>query len=457
MKTNKVFGLLAALAILMSFGAACAPSPAQTPEAPAAAPTNAPPAVVPPTSAGGGVIELTLWHEESPPARVAAFQKVIDSFNSTHPNIKVTQAPQSWADIYAKLYAAVEADSMPDIVLSIPDMTMAMKLTGALQPVDDIVKEVDTQYSLMKSQITPYEYDGHMWAVPMWGMTHLIWYNVGMFEKAGIKTPLESWDDLLAAAKTLTKDGKFGVALPASQFMFTDQNVYNFMATNNCEMFDSAGKVTLDSPQCVKSFELYNELLKYAPPNAISWTWGDAELEFVSQTSGMIMLFPSMAQYMDAEAKGGGPFSAMRVPYPPGGKNGSASYSNGAMVFTKDPARYAAVKEFLLYLHEPDVNGAWLAELEPGVYLPITAAAAKSESFWSNPVIDYYKAEMNLEVEATADGSLFGFEYAPVPVIGRVAGENLLAQIVGKMAISGMTPQEAVTWAANTIREWQLQ
>jgi multiple sugar transport system substrate-binding protein len=458
MKSLTLIRLLLALTIVMAIGAQCGPSPEATQPAQEAAPTVEQPTEqkveAPPSSE---VIEITLWHEESPPQRVESFQKLIDQFNGTHPNIKVVQAPQSWAEIYAKLYAAIEANNTPDVVFSIPDLTMAMKITGALQPVDDIVKDVDSKYDLLDSQMTPYYYDGHYWSVPMWGMTHLLCYNQGVFDKAGISYPFKSWEEELAAAEKLTKDGKFGVAFPASQLMMTDQNIYDYMVTNNCEVFDANGNVTIDSPQCIESFDFYNKLLKYAPPDVVSWNWGDNEMSFLTETSFMIQLFPAFGQWMAAEKDGKGPFSCMRVPYPPGGKYGSASYSNGAMIFAKDPKRYAAVKEFLLYLHEPDINGAWLADWEPGVYLPITAAAAKSNSFWSHPAIDYFKQEVQLQIEATADGKLFGFEYEPVPVIGRVAGENLLGQIAGKMATGDMTPEEAAKWAADTIREWQQE
>jgi multiple sugar transport system substrate-binding protein len=400
-------------------------------------------------------IQLVLWHQESPPQRVESFQKIIDQFNKEHETIQVRQEPQSWAEIYAKLYASIEAGNPPDVAFSIPDMSMAMKLTGALQPVEDIVNEIESKYDYIDSQVVPYKYEGHVWSVPMWGMTHLLCYNQGAFDEAGISYPFKNWDEELAAAQKLTADGKFGVAFPASQLMMTDQNIYNYMVTNKCEIFDKDGNVTIDSPSCVESFTYYNELLQYAPPDVVSWNWGDNEMSFLSETSYMIQLFPSFGAWMNAEKEGKGPFSCMRVPYPEGGQYGSASYSNGAMVFTKDPARQAAVKEFLLYLHQPEINGAWLSDWEPGVYLPITKASMDSKAFWSHPAIDYFKDEVKLQADATADGKLFGFEYEPQEVIGRVAGENLLGQIAGKMKTGEMTPEEAAAWAAETIRQWQ--
>jgi len=411
--------------------------------------------LLPKIGASEEIVKLVLWHQESPPRRVEAFQKIIDRFNAEHPEIEVKQAPQSWGEIYPKLYASIEAGNPPDILFSIPDLTMAMKLTGAVTPVEDIVSEIESKYDMVDSQIAPYEYDGHIWAVPMWGMTHLLCFNEGVFDEEGISYPFNSWNELLEAGKKLTKDGKFGIGFPASQLMMTDQNVYNYMVTNNCEIFDEDGNVTLDSQKCVESFDFYDQLLDYAPPDVVTWFWGDSEMLFLAENIYTIQLFPSLAEWMKAEKEGKGPFNCMEIPYPEGGRDGAASYSNGATVFTKDPARLEAIKTFLLYLHEPDVNGEWLSNWDAGVYLPITKASMESDTFWSNEVVKYYEDIIKLQFAATEDGKLFGFEYAPQPVIGKIAGENLLGQMAGRLAVDKMTAEEVVKWGADMIRTWQ--
>jgi len=400
------------------------------------------------------IVNLVVWHQESPPPRVEAFQKIIDRFNAEHPEIKVEQAPQSWAEIYPKLYASIEAGSPPDVLFSIPDLTMAMKLTGAVIPVEEIVNEINSKYDILDSQIAPYEYDGHIWAVPMFGMTHLLSFNKAMFDKEGIPYPLNSWDELLDAAKKLTKDGKFGIGFPASQLMMTDQYVYNFMITNNCEIFDKDGNVTLDSQKGVESFAFIDQLLDCSPPDAVTWDWGDRPMYYFSENVAMIMDFLILESVWEAEQDGAGPFGFMRVPFPEGGRPGSASYSNGATIFAKDPVRLEAIKTFLLYLHEPEINGEWLSSMHAGLYLPITKASMESESFWSNEIIKHYEDGTRLVFEATEDGDLFGFEHEPHPVIGRVAGENLLGQMAGQLAIGRMTSEEVVKWGAGMIRAW---
>jgi multiple sugar transport system substrate-binding protein len=401
------------------------------------------------------IVKLVLWHQESPPPRVEAFQKIIDRFNAEHPEIQVKQAPQSWTEIYPKLYAAIEAGNPPDILFSIPDLTMAMKLTGAVTPVEDIVNEIDSKYDMLDSQIAPYDYDGHIWAVPMFGMTYLLLFNKGVFDKEGISYPFNSWNELLDAVKKLTKNGKFGFGFPASQLMMTDQYVYSFMVTNNCEIFDNDGNVTLDSQKCVESFAFIDQLIDYSPPNVVTWSWGDRGMYFLSENTYMMEDFLVPTDPMEAEKEGKGPFGFMRIPYPEGGKYGSPSYSNGATVFTKDPTRLEAIKTFLLYLHEPEINGELLSNMYAGLYLPITKASMESKSFWSNEIIERYKDDVKLAFAATADGKLFGFEYAPQPVIGRIAGDNLLGQMAGKLATNQMTAEEVVKWGADKIRAWQ--
>ena len=206
---------------------------------------------------------------------------------------------------------------------------------------------------------------------------------------------------------------------------------------------------------CVESFAFYDQLLDYAPPDVVTWFWGDSEMLFLAENIYTIQLFPSLAEWMKAEKEDKGPFNCMTIPYPEGGRDGAASYSNGATVFTKDPVRLEAIKTFLIYLHEPDVNGEWLSNWDAGVYLPITKASMESETFWSNEVVKYYEDIVKLQFAATEDGKLFGFEYAPQPVIGKIAGENLLGQMAGRLAVDQMTAEEVVKWGADMIRAWQ--
>ena len=115
--------------------------------------------------------ELSLWHMETPPHRVETFQVLIDEFEELNPGISINQESVSWGDAYTKLFSAIQANVMPDICFTIPDFTLNFLPMGVVQPVEDLIAELDEKYGYIQAQLKPYEYGGHFWAVPTWGMT----------------------------------------------------------------------------------------------------------------------------------------------------------------------------------------------------------------------------------------------------------------------------------------------
>src|SRR3712207_2551222 len=98
----------------------------------------------------GGKVQLTLWHQEQPPNRVKQFQKVIDAFNNSQKDIQVRQQVQNWEDAYQKTTSAIQAGTPPDLQFTIPDFTVAIKQTGAVQPVEDIVEEINSSHTFLE-------------------------------------------------------------------------------------------------------------------------------------------------------------------------------------------------------------------------------------------------------------------------------------------------------------------
>lgn len=105
-------------------------------------------------------VEVTLWHMEQPPHRVARIQELIDEFNAANPDIVVKQEPQSWGEIYAKAPAAVAAGAGPDMLFAIPDFAPILKDIGALSSVEDFVTELDGEHDFVDSAVEAYSYDG---------------------------------------------------------------------------------------------------------------------------------------------------------------------------------------------------------------------------------------------------------------------------------------------------------
>ena len=87
-----------------------------------------------------------------------------------------------------------------------------MRKTRIVQPVTDFVKKLDEQHHFLKQAVVPYTDDNQVWAVLLYGMVQVLWYRKDLFKAAGLdpSKPPATRDELIADAKALAKDGKYG-------------------------------------------------------------------------------------------------------------------------------------------------------------------------------------------------------------------------------------------------------
>jgi multiple sugar transport system substrate-binding protein len=403
--------------------------------------------VVPPLAATNAQdkVKVTFWHMEQPPYRVARFQELIDEFNAANPDIEVSQEPQSWGEIYTKAPAAIAAGNAPEMLFAIPDFTPILKDLGKVQPVEDFVAEMDATHHFFPAAVAPYTYDGHTWAVPMWNMAQSLWYRNSVFQDAGIAVPT-TWDEWLAAAETLTTGDQYGIGLPANKQLYTDQTVYDFMINAGAdEIYNSDGSLRFNNPQTVEAFDMYSKLYKFSPADSPNWMWGEAEACFANRTCAMVLQFTVITTY-DQQAEGDPTdLGVAPIPYMAGVENpGTISYVNAVMILTDDPAKKAASEKFLSFLLQPENYGRFI-NAEPGLYLPVTEDGSTADSYWSDPVVVKYKSQIEVMLQNSTAGRLFGFTGGNTfPSIATISAQNLLAQTLQLVVIDGKSAADAV-------------
>ncbi|MEJ7639772.1 MAG: extracellular solute-binding protein [Singulisphaera sp.] len=180
--------------------------------------------------------------------KAEVFQKFIDA--STE-NADVGSSKSHRVDQASKLVSALTAGNPPDVMLSLPALTMTLQSRGDIVPVDDIVESVNTKYKLVESQLTPFKYQDATWGVPMWGMTFLLHYRTDLLEGSGVGAPPTTWGEWLGASTKMTGGGKFGIVLPANKNLFTTENFYSLMINANARVYGPDGEVAFSSPETV--------------------------------------------------------------------------------------------------------------------------------------------------------------------------------------------------------------
>lgn len=389
--------------------------------------------------------ELLLWHMEQPPHRVARVQELLDAFNAAHPDIVVRQEPQNWGEIYAKAPAALAAGNAPDLLFAIPDFAPILKEIGAVQDVAAFVATLDAEHDLLDSAVASYSYDGGVWAVPLYNMAMSLWYHKSAFEAAGIPVPV-TWSDWQAATEKLTTNGTYGIGLPASRGLYTDQTVYTFMVNNGAsEIYTADGSFAFDTPATVGAYATAAEMQAFSPPDSAGWFWGDAEACFASSTCAQILQFTVITTY-DTQGSGD-PADLGVAPIPRAddqSQHNTIAYANAVMLLSDDPAKRAAFETFIAWLMEPENYGRFL-NMEPGLFLPVTADGAVAESFWDDPLVQKYRSQVETMITNSANGMLFGFTGGRTfPSIAPVSGQNVLSEVLQAVVIDGIEPAAAV-------------
>ena len=391
-------------------------------------------------------VEISLWHMEQPPHRVERIQTLIDEFNAANPEIKVSQEPQNWGEIYAKAPAALAAGTGPDMLFAIPDFAPILKDLGALTSVADFVEELDQKHDFVDSTVEAYSYDDGIWAVPLYNMTLNLWYRKSVFKEAGLDVP-KSWEQWNDAAKTLTSDGRFGMGLPANKQLYTDQTVYSVMVNGGAsELYNEDGTLRFDNPETVAAYEFYDSMMAYSPPDAPSWTWGEAEACFASGSCGMIMQFTVISTYENQAEGDPADLGVAAIPTKDGSDdNATIAYANAVMLLSDEEAKREASKAFIRFLLEPENYGRFL-NMEPGLFMPLTASGADAESFWNDPMAQEYREQIETVIKNGQNGKLFGFTSGRVfPAIASISGQNVLAETLQSVVVSDKNPSEAVS------------
>lgn len=401
--------------------------------------------------------QIVVWHQEQPPNRVERFEEIAEAFNAQNPDIQVTVQVQDWNFVYQKLAAAASAGLQPDVIFVIPDFATTVRNLNLGQPVTDLVEELHASNQFIQAALDPYFSEDEFWAVPLYGMEQVLWYRKDIFNEAGIAGPPRTWEELVEIARTLTTEDRYGIAVPAGRNLASDQVIYSLMVTSGAkDLFDENGNVTFYSPETVRAFELYGQLLECSPPDATSYSWGEPQALF---NSGRVAMAIEKGQYLlpfeDESGRSASDLGMARLPLPStGGEEGTIYYSNAAMILAEDPAKIEAAKEFLRFiLNDPEVYGEFLTA-EPGLFLPVTQTGLQSQTFWNDPIVSKYRDIVEEIIAYSEYGALFGFTSGNIrPEIGAISQQNLLAQTVQQMVSGGMTAEEAVQWGQKKMEE----
>lgn len=403
---------------------------------------------------------VRVWHTETEPATIAAFQEIINDFEKLHPDITIKQEGLAWGDLEAKLTAALAAGSPPDAAHGQAVTCASFYAKGLLRSQEDIAAVIgrDNIWEPVRMQCF---HDGKYYGIPHSPNVSLLIYRKDIFKAKGLKQP-ETWDDFIKVAQAMMerdKDGRvtrYGLSLPGTP-LFINILVGELTAANGGRLFDlKAGRPTFTEKQVVEVLDFYKKLNDTVlPPGWLGHAYLDTFANLATGKAAMLYQgYGRGAGYIEKYApKGtGNPdhFGVMVKPHGPSGKQTAAQIDAEPWMIFKNAKYPEEAAEFIKFFFKEEEYIKYLHTV-PIHLLPTLKSVQRSKAYQANEMyqrwkewvdMDYYYFEKNLAkptlITQWADLKLpFGLE---------ILGSGIVVDMVTD-AVRGMPSKEAAAKA----------
>ena len=264
---KKLFASLLALALLVGCssggGGSAQPSSEEKPKEEETA-----------TEEGGseeaGAADLEIWLASVGGPTAWLTEKMQGWANENGVNINIVN-PATYDETYTNLQAAIAGGVQPDIVLLDPAPARFLYGKGLTENLKDLGLAPEDYIDAYMGQCI-YD-DGAAFAVPLYGTIQIGYYNVELFEKAGVDPEsVVSWQDLVAVSDKLQGAGATYVWEPMGG---NAKNMIDAAFANGAKVFAEDGEtVTINSPEWVEVFEQFRKWIHEDKLMTAKWGQG---------------------------------------------------------------------------------------------------------------------------------------------------------------------------------------
>ena len=144
-------------------------------------------------------VKLVIWEWISTQGSGPIYQKILQSYRDSHPNIEIESISDPWNQAHNKVLLMYQAHKMPDIIGVNRNWLMEFVSMGILEDLTPYVDSVpgmrDKYYDAVKGEL-----NGKVWILPYAGGDAALIYNKDAFQKMGL-TPPKTLDEFVKIGK----------------------------------------------------------------------------------------------------------------------------------------------------------------------------------------------------------------------------------------------------------------
>jgi sn-glycerol 3-phosphate transport system substrate-binding protein len=403
-------------------------------------------------------VQITMWHSMTR-ANADTLQKLVDQFNSSQTDVRVTLVNQVDYDAtFAKYKAGLSSGDLPDIVqLQETDQQQVID-TGTVLPAGACAKVDKYSFSdFLPRVVSYYTVRGQQYAMPFNTSGPVLYYNKKAFQAAGLdpNKPPSTLDEVRTDSQKLKSSGavsKAGIGLKLDPGFFEHflAKAGKLFVNNSNGRKARATKTVFDNSAGLQIFQWMSGMVKdgLAQTNPDTGPSAFDDLLGIGNGSFAMAIDTSASLGTITQVLGSGSYPNVDLgvaPMPgPSGKGG-VLVSGGAlyMVNKSRPEKQEAAWRFLKFLDDTAQQATWATGTG---YVPIRKSTASSQvmqDFWAkNP---YYKVAYDQLLSGSNDAASSG------SVIGDYVGvRNAMRDAENTMFLEGKSPADALKGAASS-------
>jgi multiple sugar transport system substrate-binding protein len=390
-------------------------------------------------SGSGGTVEIKFWHGQTQgPAKL--LQDMVDEFNRTHPNIKVSKdfGGVNSDRMLQKVTAGLQAGSYPDVAYIYGSDLANLAKSDKLADLTDKKADIDWDKFFPAAQEAA-TVDGRVRAFPALIDNLAVVYNKKIFDDAGEAYPQEdwTWDEFRAAAAKLNDSDKgiAGFAWPGTGDEDTTWRYWPLLWQQGGDILAEDGEsVGFDTPEGEAALQQIADMASdgsiYIDNSA-----GSERMQqlFASGKMAMTIAGPwALPEFVDGKIDYG------VAPLPSfGGEHTTIAGPDTWAIFDNGDAKAEAATEFVSWLTAPKQQIRWLSEAGS---LPTRTDMADLPSYpdyeASLPELDKFVDNLELaRIRPTV---------AEYPQISQAIGKGIASVLQGKSS-----PADALSKAAD--------
>ncbi|MEU9558830.1 ABC transporter substrate-binding protein [Streptomyces fumanus] len=309
---------------------------------------------------GGSPKTLTYWASNQG-ASVEIDKKVLqpelDKFEKrTGIEVKLEVVP--WSDLLNRILTAATSGQGPDVLNIGNTWSASLQATGALLPWDaENFGKIGGKDRFVPSALGSTGVRGQdPAAVPLYSMAYALYYNKKMFADAGISKPPVTWDELVAAGKKLSKDGKWGLGTEGSNPSENIHHAYIFAKQHGADFFTADGKPDFTNAGAVTAVKDYVDLMakdKIIAPGNAEYAQNQSVSDFAKGKTAML-LWQSAAANLTSQGMNEDDYGIAPVPVrsgtPGGGTNVNSMVAGINLAVFKNTGNLDGATEFVKFM-----------------------------------------------------------------------------------------------------------